>query len=38
MNLAREKVIPVVGTDDERQITAVLTVTLTGEYLPPQII
>ena len=37
MNLAGEKVIPVVGTDDKRQITAVLTVTLTGEYLPPQI-
>jgi hypothetical protein len=38
MNLAGEKVIPVAGTSNKRQITAVLAVTLSGEYLAPQII
>ena len=32
------KIIPVANSDDKRQITAVLAITLTGEYLPPQVI
>ena len=33
MNRAKEKVIPIAHSDDKRQITAVLAVTLAGEYL-----
>ena len=38
MHRAGEKVIPIAHSDDKQQITAVLAATLTGEYLPPQII
>ena len=38
MHRAKEKVIPIANSDDKRQITAVLAATLTGEYLPPQVI
>ena len=38
MNKAKEKIIPIASSDDKRQITAVLAVTLTGEFLPPQLI
>ena len=33
-----EKVVPITNSDDKCQITAVLAVTITGEYLPPQLI
>jgi len=32
MHRAKEKVIPIASSDDKRQITAVLAVTITGEY------
>ena len=32
------KVVPIAHCDDKRQVTAVLAATLTGEFLPPQII
>lgn len=38
MNRAKEKVIPITHSDDKRQVTAVLATTMTGEYLPPQVI
>lgn len=38
MNKEKEKVISIAHSDDKRQITATLAVTLTGEYLPPQLI
>ena len=38
MHRQKEKIIPIANSDDKRQITAVLAVTLTGEYLPPQLI
>ena len=38
MHRASDKVIPIANVDDKRQITAVLAATLTGEYLPPQVI
>ena len=38
MNRCKEKIIPIAKSDDKRQITAVLAVTLNGEYLPPQVI
>ena len=38
MNRAKEKVISIANSDDKRQMTAVLAATLTGEYLPPQVI
>ena len=38
MHRYKEKVIPIAGSDDKRQITAVLAVTMSGEYLPPQLI
>ena len=38
MHRAKEKVILITNSDDKRQITAVLAATLTGEYLPPQVI
>ena len=38
MHRAKEKVIPIAGSDDKCQITAVFAATLTGEYLPPQVI
>ena len=37
MNRAKEKVVPIAHSDDKRQITAVLAVTLAGEYLSPQV-
>ena len=38
MHRAKEKIIPIASSDDKRQITAVLAITQTGEYLPPQLI
>ena len=38
MHRAKEKIISIASSDDKRQITAVLAITLTGEYLPPQLI
>ena len=38
MNLSGDKIIPVVGTDDKREITAVLAATATGKYLPLQLL
>ena len=38
MHQAKAMVIPIGHSDDKRQVTAVLTATLTGEFLPPQII
>ena len=38
MHRSKEKVIPIAKSDDKRQITAVLAVTMTGEYLFPQVI
>ena len=35
MHRQKEKIIPIANSDDKRQITAVLAVTLTGEYLSP---
>ena len=32
-----EKVVLVINSDDKHQITAVLAVTMSGEYLPPQL-
>ena len=38
MHQAGEKLIPIANSDDKRQITAVLAASMTGEYLPPQLI
>ena len=38
MNRAGEKVITIAHSDDKRQITAVFAATMTGDYLPPQVI
>ena len=38
MNLAGEKVVSIVGSDDKREITAVLAATSSGKYLPPQLL
>ena len=38
MHHAGEKVIPIVNSDDKRQVTAVIAATLTAELLLPQII
>ena len=38
MNRAGEKVITIAHSDDKRQITAVFAATMTGKYLPPQLI
>ena len=38
MHKSGEKVVPITNSDDKRQITAVLAVTMSGEYLPPQLI
>ena len=38
MNRAKEKVIPIAHSDDKRQITAVLAATVSGKYLPVQLI
>ena len=37
-NRAGEKIIPIRNFDDKRQITAVIAATMTGEYLPIQLI
>ena len=37
MHRRGEKVIPLSNLDDKRQITAVLVVSITGDYLPPQL-
>ena len=38
MNKSGEKIVPIVGSDDKCQITAVLAATLTGKYLQPQLL
>ena len=38
MHRAGEKVVPITNSDDKRQITAVVAASMTGEYLPPQLI
>ena len=38
MHRAGDKVIPISNSDDKRQITAVLSASITGEYLAPQLI
>ena len=38
MHKAGEKIIPIANSDDKRQVTAVFAATLTGEFLPPQVI
>lgn len=38
MHEAKAKIIPITNSDDKRQITAVLAVTMTGEYLPAQLL
>ena len=35
---AKAEVIPIVNSDDKRQMTAILAATMTGEYLHPQLI
>ena len=37
MNLAGEKVVSIVGSDDKQEITAFLAATSSGKYLPPQL-
>ena len=38
MHPAGAKVVPIANSDNKRQVTAVLAATLTGEFLPPQIV
>ena len=38
MNKSGEKVVAISNSDHKRQITAVLAATMSGEYLPPQLI
>ena len=38
MHPAGAKAVPIANSDDKRHVTAVLAATLTGEFLPPQII
>ena len=38
MHHYKEKIIPIANSDDKRQIAAVLAITLTGDFLPPQMI
>lgn len=38
MNQAGGKVIAITNSDDKCQITAISIATMTGEYLPPQVI
>ena len=38
MHQQAEKIIPIASVDDKQQITTVLAVTLTGEFLLPQLI
>ena len=38
MNRSGEKIVPIVGSDDKRQITAVLAATYTGKCLHPQLL
>ena len=38
MNKAGAKIIPIASSDDKRQITGILAATLTGEFLPPQVL
>ena len=32
------KIVPIVHSDDKRQLTAVLAITVAGEYLPQQLL
>lgn len=38
MPQAGEKVVSIAHSDDKRQITAVVAASITGEYLPPQLL
>ena len=38
MHQVKEKIIPIASSEDKRQITVVLAITMTREYLPPQLI
>lgn len=38
MHLSGDKIFPVVGSDDKREITTILAATATGKYLPPQLL
>ena len=38
MHQSGEKIVPIAHSDDKRQITAVLAVTMMGKYFPPQLI
>ena len=38
MHKSREKIVPIKHSDDKRQVTAVLSITMSGEYLPAQVI
>ena len=38
MHHYKEKIISIANSDEKHQITAVLAITLTGEFLPPQMI
>ena len=38
MHRSGEKVLPITNSDDKHQFTAVLAVTMSGEYFPPQLI
>ena len=38
MHRSKEKAIPIANSEDKRQITAVLAVTMMGDYLPPQLV
>ena len=32
------KIVPIAHSDDKRQLTAVLAITVAGEYFPPQLL
>ena len=38
MNREKEKIIPIANSGNKRQVTTVLSVMLTGEFLPPQLL
>ena len=38
MHKSGEKIVPIKHSDDKRQVTAVLSITMSGEYLPAQVI
>lgn len=38
MHKSGDKIIPIASSDDKRQITGILAATITGEFLPPQVL